>query len=262
VAREVEAIIRAKGAIPGTIAICGGKIRVGLEEDELAAIANRDDVVKASLRDLAIIAARGGWAATTVASTAHLAAMAGIECFATGGLGGVHPGANESFDESADLTTLSRTPVTVISAGVKSILDIAATLERIETLGISILGYKTNRFPGFYLKDSGFALEYRVDSAGEVASIMRSRVSDGALLVANPAPHPMAQDVHDQLLNEALDAAKSQAIVGKAVTPYILEYFHSKSAGESLRVNTEIIKSNAALAAEIAVEYKSTQRVR
>lgn len=262
VAREVEAIIRAKGAIPATIAICGGTIRVGLEESELTAIATRDDVAKASLRDIAIIAARGGWAATTVASTAHLAAMAGIELFATGGLGGVHPGANQSFDESADLTTLSRTPVTVISAGVKSILDIAATLERIETLGISILGYKTDRFPGFYLKDSGFALEYRVDSAEKVASIMRSRISDSALLVANPAPHPMAQDVHDRLLNEALDAAKSEAIVGKAVTPYILEYFHSKSAGESLRVNTEIIKSNAALAAEIAVEYKSTQRFR
>jgi len=170
VAQECESIIRARGAVPATIALLDGVVHIGLEASELDAIANRDDISKASSRDLAIIIAQGKSAATTVAATAHIAAIAGIKVFATGGLGGVHRGANESFDESADLTALSQLDMTVVCAGVKSILDVHATLERLETLAIGIVGYKTNRFPGFYLTDSGFEIEHRVDSAQEIAA--------------------------------------------------------------------------------------------
>jgi len=175
VAQECESIIRARGAVPATIALLDGVVHIGLEASELDAIANRDDISKASSRDLAIIIAQGKSAATTVAATAHIAAIAGIKVFATGGLGGVHRGANESFDESADLTALSQLDMTVVCAGVKSILDVHATLERLETLAIGIVGYKTNRFPGFYLTDSGFEIEHRVDSAQEIASIIKAR---------------------------------------------------------------------------------------
>ena len=175
VALECERIVRDAGAVPATIALLDGKILVGLERSELEAIANRDDISKASIRDLAIIVAQGKSAATTVAATAHIAAIAGIKVFATGGLGGVHRGANESFDESADLTALSQLDMTVVCAGVKSILDVHATLERLETLAIGIVGYKTNRFPGFYLTDSGFEIEHRVDSAQEIAAIIKAR---------------------------------------------------------------------------------------
>ncbi|MEY3995047.1 MAG: hypothetical protein RL690_443, partial [Actinomycetota bacterium] len=175
VAQECESIIRARGAVPATIALLDGVVHIGLEASELDAIANRDDISKASSRDLAIIIAQGKSAATTVAATAHIAAIAGIKVFATGGLGGVHRGANESFDESADLTALSQLDMTVVCAGVKSILDVHATLERLETLAIGIVGYKTNRFPGFYLTDSGFEIEHRVDSAEEIAAIIKAR---------------------------------------------------------------------------------------
>ena len=171
VAREIEGAVRDQGATPATIAIVDGTIRVGLDDDALATIAGSDDVVKASVRDLAVVVARGGHGATTVASTAELAAQVGIEVFATGGLGGVHRGASDSFDESADLTTLGSTPITVVSAGVKSILDVAATLERLETLNVTVVGYGTDRFPGFYLADSGHAVPHRVDSPEDVAAI-------------------------------------------------------------------------------------------
>ena len=174
VAQECESIIRARGAVPATIALLDGVVHIGLEASELDAIANRDDISKASSRDLAIIIAQGKSAATTVAATAHIAAIAGIKVFATGGLGGVHRGANESFDESADLTALSQLDMTVVCAGVKSILDVHATLERLETLALGIVGYKTNRFPGFYLTDSGFEIEHRVDSAQEIAAIIKA----------------------------------------------------------------------------------------
>ena len=190
VAQECERIIRQHGAVPATIAVLDGVIHIGLEANELEAIANRDDIYKASSRDLAIIVALGKSAATTVAATAHIAAFAGIEVFATGGLGGVHRGANETFDESADLTALSQLNMTVVCAGVKSILDVHATLERLETLAIGVVGYKTNRFPGFYLTDSGFEIEHRVDSAAEIAAIIRARkavqTSNHALIVTNP----------------------------------------------------------------------------
>ena len=260
VAVECEAIIRAHGAVPATIALLDGVVHVGLESVELEAIANRDDISKASIRDLAIIIAQGKSAATTVAATAHIAAIAGIKIFATGGLGGVHRGANESFDESADLTALSQLDMTVVCAGVKSILDVHATLERLETLAIGLVGFKTNRFPGFYLTDSGFEIEHRVDSADEIAAIIKARTAIStqfkSLIVANPVKKEMARARHDQILAAGLAKAAHDGVDGKAVTPFLLEHFHIASQGESLSINTEIIKSNCALAAEIAVALR------
>lgn len=261
VAREVEEIVRQHGSVPATIAVLDGIVHIGLSDEELVAISNRDDILKASSRDLAIVVASGKSAATTVAATAHLATVAGIGVFATGGLGGVHRGANESFDESADLTALSGLNITVVCAGVKSILDVGATLERLETLAIGLIGYRTNNFPGFYLTDSGFLVEHRVDSAAEVAAIQRVRrilkTDSAALLVANPVALEMNRIRHDQILASGLAAVKAHGIIGKAVTPFLLEHFHTSSAGESIRVNIDIIKSNAALAADIAVAHAS-----
>jgi pseudouridine-5'-phosphate glycosidase len=257
VAKECEAIVRNHGAVPATIALLDGKILIGLEAHELEAIANRDDISKASIRDLAIIIAQNKSAATTVAATAHIAAVAGIKVFATGGLGGVHRGASVSFDESADLTALSQLDMTVVCAGVKSILDVHATLERLETLAIGLVGYRTNSFPGFYLTDSGYTLEHRVESATEIAEIIKVRTGIAtqfkSLIVANPVKVEMPKARHDEILASGLARAQQDGIDGKAVTPYLLEHFHKASNGESLKINTEIIKSNCALAAEIAV---------
>jgi pseudouridylate synthase len=257
VALECERIIRDAGAVPATIALLDGRILVGLERSELEAIANRDDISKASIRDLPIIVAQGKSAATTVAATAHIAALAGIHIFATGGLGGVHRGANESFDESADLTALANVDMTMICAGVKSILDVPATLERLETLAISLVGYKTTAFPGFYLTDSGYTIEHRVDSPEEIAAIIKARKEVGtlskALVVANPVVKEMTKALHDEILKSGLEKADKQGVVGKAVTPFLLEHFHTTSKGESLAINTEIIKANCLLGAQIAV---------
>jgi pseudouridylate synthase len=259
VARRIESTVRAAGAVPATIAVLDGIARVGLDEDGLATIAGADDVAKASTRDLAVVAASGGHAATTVAATAHLAARAGIEVFATGGLGGVHRGAVDTWDESADLGALSTTPVTVVCAGVKSILDVGATLERLETLGVAVLGFGTRRFPGFYLTDSGHELDWQVGDPGAVAAVMAARralgTDRGALVVANPLPPDEQVDpvLHDRLLAEGLDAAEAAGVRGKAVTPFLLERFHRDSEGESLRANVAIILRNADLAARIAV---------
>ena len=257
VAREVEAIVREHGATPATIAILDGVVHIGLTDEQLIAIANRDDISKASSRDLAVLIASKKSAATTVAATAHLAAQAGIKVFATGGLGGVHRGANESFDESADLTALSMLDITVVCAGVKSILDVGATLERLETLAIGLVGYKTTAFPGFYLTDSGFTIEHCVESAADIAAVIKARESVGtngaALLVANPVVKEMNRAKHDQILATGLAKAEAAHITGKDVTPFLLEHFHTTSQGESLSVNIEIIKSNSALAADIAV---------
>jgi pseudouridine-5'-phosphate glycosidase len=257
VAREVEAIVREHGATPATIAILDGVVHIGLTDEQLVEVANRDDISKASSRDLAVLVASKKSAATTVAATAHLAAQAGIKVFATGGLGGVHRGANESFDESADLTALSTLDITVVCAGVKSILDVGATLERLETLAIGLVGYQTNAFPGFYLTDSGFTIEHRVESAADIASVIKARESVGtngaALLVANPVAKEMNRAKHDQILATGLAKADAAHITGKDVTPFLLEHFHTTSEGESLSVNIEIIKSNSALAADIAV---------
>jgi pseudouridine-5'-phosphate glycosidase len=257
VAKECEAIVRNHGAVPATIALLDGEILIGLEAHELEAIANRDDISKASIRDLAIIIAQNKSAATTVAATAHIAAVAGIKVFATGGLGGVHRGASVSFDESADLTALSQLDMTVVCAGVKSILDVHATLERLETLAIGLVGFRTNSFPGFYLTDSGYTLEHRVESATEIAQIIKVRTDIAtqfkSLIVANPVKVEMPKARHDEILASGLARAQQDGIDGKAVTPYLLEHFHKASNGESLKINTEIIKSNCALAAEIAV---------
>jgi pseudouridylate synthase len=256
VAREIEAAVRAEGAVPATLAVVAGQVRIGLDDEALATVAAGDGVGKVSVRDLAVVVARGGHGATTVAATAHLAARAGIGVFATGGLGGVHRGA--VYDESADLVTLARTGITVVSAGVKSILDVPATLERLETLGVAVLGYGTDSFPGFYLTSSGEPLEHRVDSPEEVAAVMRARRALGtdraALVVAQPVPPDRQLDpaLHDRVLGESLAAAAAEGVHGKAITPYLLARFHRETAGASLRVNTEIILRNAALAARIA----------
>jgi pseudouridine-5'-phosphate glycosidase len=254
VAKEVEAIVREHGATPATIAIIDGEIYVGLEEDQLIRIANDDNIVKASTRDLAIVCANGQSAATTVAATSHIANLADIDVFATGGLGGVHRG--HLYDESADLIELAKTKIIVVCAGVKSILDVAGTLERLETLAIPVLGYKTNNFPGFYLTDSGFKLEHRVESCDDIAKIWGLRnglnTDDTAVIVANPVVNQMDKAFHDQILEAGLLAATAKSITGKDVTPFLLEHFHSTSNGESLRVNIEIIKSNSKLASQIA----------
>jgi len=254
VAHEVEEIVRNCGATPATIAILDGDIHVGLEDDELEKVAFDESMVKASTRDLAILAATKANAATTVAATSHIAAQAGIKVFATGGLGGVHRG--DGFDESADLRALSMTPVILVCAGVKSILDIPATLERLETLAIPVFGYRTNKFPGFYLTDSGYSLEHRVDSAKLIAEIWYQRnqvgTAESAIIVANPVTNQLDPMLHNRLLNDGLAKAEKAGIVGKSVTPFLLEYFHRESEGKSLEVNIEIIKSNSRLAAEIA----------
>lgn len=259
VAREVEEIVRSRGAVPATIAVLDGVVHIGLTDAQLVDIANRDDIAKASSRDLAIIAAAGKSAATTVAATAHLAVLAGINIFATGGLGGVHRGANETFDESADLTALSQLDITIVCAGVKSILDVSATLERLETLAIGVVGFKTTKFPGFYLTDSGYTIEHQVNSADEIASVIKQRIAlktNNGLVVANPVEKEMDRARHDAILKSGLEGAAKAGIHGKYVTPFLLEHFHTASEGESLKVNIDIIKSNSALAADIAVAVK------
>ena len=260
VALEVEQIVTETGATPATIAIIDGQIHIGLEPDQLTQIANDENILKASIRDLAIISTQKKSAATTVAATSHIANLAGISLFATGGLGGVHREAWQSWDESADLLALANTPILIVCSGAKSILDVSATLERLETLSVPILGYKTNKFPGFYLTDSGFDLEHRADTPQDIAQIWKARsdveTNNSALIVANPVGNQMDKALHDQILFDGLAKAKTAGIIGKAVTPFLLEYFHSNSKGESLRVNVEIIQANAALAAQIAVALR------
>jgi pseudouridylate synthase len=260
VARKIEDAVRAGGAVPATIAIVDGVARVGLDDEALRQVAEDRGVVKTSVRDIATVAARGGIGATTVAATAHLAARAGIRVFATGGLGGVHRGARDTWDESADLTTLSRTPVLVVCAGVKSILDVGATLERLETLNVGVLGYRTNRFPGFYRADSGHALDWRVDSPAEAAAVLRQRAVLGTdaygLVLANPIPADEQLDaaLHDRVLAAGLAAAHTAGMSGKAVTPFLLDFFHRETHGASLAANVALVLNNARLAAEVAAE--------
>ena len=264
IAREIEQAVRDGGAIPATIAIVEGIAQIGLDDDALSQIATSDEVIKVSVRDLATIAARGGTGATTVASTAHLAAMAGISVFATGGLGGVHREARESWDESADLTTLSRTRIAVVCAGVKSILDVPATLERLETLNVAVVGYRTDTFPGFYLVDSGHRLDWRVEDAGEVAAVMRARAELGTdqfgLVVANPiaAADELERGLHDRTLESGLAALHTHGVRGKDVTPFLLEFFHTETHGASLTANVKLVLNNARVAAEIASAYAAT----
>jgi pseudouridine-5'-phosphate glycosidase len=259
VARELEAAVAAAGAVPATIAVLDGEAHVGLDADGLARIATTD-VAKLSVRDLPLAAARGADGATTVAATAHLAARAGIRVFATGGLGGVHRDARESWDESADLLALARTSITVVAAGVKSILDVGATLERLETLGVGVAGWQTDRFPGFYLTDGGFDLDWRVQDADEVAAAMAAADElgvEGALVVANPiaAGEQLDPAEHERVLADGLERARAAGVTGKAVTPFLLDHLHRATDGRSLEVNIAVARGNASVAGVIAAAW-------
>jgi pseudouridylate synthase len=259
VARELEAAVAAAGAVPATIAVLDGEARVGLDEDGLARIATAD-MAKLSVRDLPLAAASGADGATTVAATAHLAAQAGIRVFATGGLGGVHRDARESWDESADLLALARTSVTVVAAGVKSILDVGATLERLETLGVGVAGWRTDRFPGFYLTDGGFDLDWSVQGADEVAAAMAAADELGvesALVVANPvaADEQLDPAEHERVLADGLGRARAEGVAGKAVTPFLLDHLHRATDGRSLEVNIAVARGNASVAGAIAAAW-------
>jgi len=255
VARDVEEIVRRHGATPATIAVLDGTVHIGLTDVALERIAGEESLAKLGIRDLPVALATGGSGATTVASTALLAARAGIDVFATGGLGGVHRGGG--YDESADLAALAATSILVVCAGVKSILDVAATLERLESLSVSVLGYRTDAFPGFYLTDSGHPLDWRIEEPAQAAAVFTARraLQPGAVVVAQPLPVGEQLDplLHDRVLADALVAADADGIAGKAVTPYLLENLHRVTGGESLRANVRIIERNAELAARIAV---------
>ena len=258
VARALEAAVRERGAVPATIAVLSGTPQIGLDAEGLERIASDPDVVKSGVRDLAVLAARGSHGATTVASTAWLAARAGIAVFATGGLGGVHRGARETWDESADLDVLASVGVAVVCSGVKSILDVPATLERLETLGVTVLGYGTDFFPGFYLSSSGQPAPWRAETPREVAAVLAARRelgTDGSgVVVANPLPESEQLDpaLHDRAVSAGLAAAESAGVSGKEITPFLLDYLQRETGGESLEVNIRLVLRNAALAAEIA----------
>jgi pseudouridine-5'-phosphate glycosidase len=255
-ADEVEAAVRAGGAVPATIAVLDGVPHVGLAADELDRVCADPDLAKLGLRDLPVAAALGLSGATTVSSTALLAAAAGIEVFATGGLGGVHRQAGETFDESADLTALSRASLVVVCAGVKSILDVPATLERLESLSVTVLGYRTTTFPGFYVADSGSTLDWSVDDPEQAAAVFAARrgQAPGAVVVANPLPadQQLDPDLHDRVISGALEAAEATGVRGKAVTPFVLDHLHRASAGATLEVNVRLVLRNAELAGRIA----------
>lgn len=262
-ALEFEQILRDKDVVPATIAVINGVANIGLDEKALDVIANQD-IAKASVRDLPILAAKGISGATTVAATAHLAALAGIRVFATGGLGGVHRGANETFDESADLSVLANTPITVVSAGVKSVLDIAATLERLESLSVPVIGYGTKIFPSFWLRESQFTLDWSVDSASEIAQVMAAQDlvgEGGGIVVANPIPADKAWDKaeHDAVLAKAFAAAEAAGVRGKAVTPFLLLYIVKESGGKSLEVNLDLARNNVSVAADIALAWSALE---
>ena len=259
-ARSFERLLTEAGVTPATIAVIDGVPRAGLDDAGLERIALDESVVKVSSRDLGLAMAGKRTAGTTVAATSVLAAKAGIRVFATGGLGGVHRGFAESPDESADLTVLSRTPVTVVSAGVKSILDIPATLERLETLGVPVAGYRTSRFPAFYLTDSGQDLDWRLDSPEEIAAVMAARdllADQSALLIANPLPRDKQLDpeLHDLALTAALAAAERAGTRGKAVTPFLLDHMRHATGGASVGVNLDVARGNIALAGQIATAW-------
>ena len=259
-AQKFEEILRRQDVTPATVAVIDGVPRIGLGPEDLERIAGDESVVKVGSRDIAIAMARKATGGTTVAATSVLAARAGLRVFATGGLGGVHRGAAETFDESADLTVLSRTPITVVSAGVKSILDIPATLERLETLSVAVVGFRTSRFPAFWLSDSGYDLDWRVDSPEEVADIMAARDAFGepsALLVANPLPTALQLDpgVLDDAMGEALALAAEQGVRGKAVSPFLLDRIQQVTGGASVEVNLTIARGNIELAGQIATAW-------
>jgi pseudouridine-5'-phosphate glycosidase len=260
-ALAVEAEVRAHGAVPATCAILDGRLKAGLTRDEIERLARGDEqVAKVSRRDMAMLVARGGSGATTVAATMIIAALAGIRVFATGGIGGVHRGAQQSFDISADLQELARTPVAVVCAGVKSILDIGLTLEYLETHGVPVIGYRTDTLPAFFTRDSGFGVDARLDEPDEIARVMQAKWKlglGGGLVVANPipAPHALPRDVVDRAIDQALADAREQGITGKSVTPFLLARVNTLTGGNSLLGNIQLVLNNARLAAAIAVAY-------
>jgi pseudouridylate synthase len=261
-ARQFEATVSERGAVPATIAVLDGIAHVGLEGEELERLAGTEDALKLSARDLPLAMALGASGGTTVAATTLLAARSGIRVFATGGIGGVHRDASTTFDESADLGILGTCRVTVVSAGVKSILDIGATLERLETLGVTVLVYGTDRFPAFWLTDSGYTVDSSVATAQEIAEVMRAADDlglPGGILVANPLPESAQLDpaLHDRLLTEALEAAEAAFVRGKEITPFLLDYIHSHTQRTSVAVNLDIVRGNCRLGAEIARAWAS-----
>jgi pseudouridylate synthase len=256
-AREFERVVAERGAVPATIAMLDGVAHIGLEADELERLVGTDGALKLSARDLPVAMAQGATGGTTVAATTLLAARAGIRVFATGGIGGVHRDAGATFDESADLGILASCPITVISGGVKSILDIGATLERLETLSVTVLVFGSERFPAFYLTDSGYSVEHSVSTPEEIAEIMRAADALGresGILVANPVPETAQLDpsLHDRLLADAIEAAQDGSIRGKDITPFLLDYIHRHTERTSVAVNLEIVRGNCRLGAEIA----------
>lgn len=257
-AREVEQIVRDQGAVPATIAVLDGKIQVGLDSPQLDVLGNSKSVWKVSLRDLPYVMAKGLHGATTVAATMRLAALAGIRVFVTGGIGGVHRGAEQSMDVSADLTEMSRTNVAVVSAGVKSILDIGLTLEVLETLGVPVVTFGSDEFPSFYSRKSGHASPLRLDEAVAIASMLRHKWEiglEGSVLIANPVPaaYEVPYEQMEEHIQAALAAATQQGIKGKDITPFLLRYLAVRTGGESLDANIALVKNNAKLGAQVAV---------
>ncbi|MFF4897522.1 pseudouridine-5'-phosphate glycosidase [Streptomyces sp. NPDC001068] len=258
VALELEEAVRHEGAVPATIAVLDGRPHVGLAKDQLERVANEDGIRKLGHRDLPLAVAAGASGATTVSATAQLAALAGIRVFATGGLGGVHREWTVTQDESADLGLLARTRITVVCAGVKSILDVPATLQRLETLGVAVAGYGTDRFPGFYLSDSGHPVDWRLETPAQVAEVMRAQdaldAADTALVVANPVPEAEQLDpaLHARVLADALQACDREGITGQRVTPFLLDHLVRHTDGASLEANLAAVRGNVRLAARIA----------
>ena len=265
-ASKVEKIIKDKGAIPATIAILNGKIKVGLERDEIEYLGKATDVKKVSRRDLPFVLSKGLDGATTVASTMIIANLAGIKVFVTGGIGGVHRGAEKTFDISADLQELARTNVAVVCAGAKSILDLGLTLEYLETFGVPVIGFKTEEFPAFFTRKSGFKVDYRIEDEGELAKIIKTKWGlglDGGVVVANPIPKEYEMDpkIIDKAIKDALNDAETKDIKGKEVTPFLLDKVKEITGGKSLKSNIELVYNNAAVGANLAIElekfYKS-----
>ncbi|MFB0618834.1 pseudouridine-5'-phosphate glycosidase [Streptomyces sp. AGS-58] len=261
VARELEEAVRRQDAVPATVAVLDGQPRVGLDERQLERVANDDGIRKLGHRDLPLAVATGASGATTVSATAQLAALAGIRVFATGGLGGVHREWTLTQDESADLGLLARTRITVVCAGVKSILDVPATLQRLETLGVAVAGFGTDRFPGFYLSDSGHPVDWTLDSPEQVAAVMRAQdaldAPDSALIVANPVPEAEQLDpgLHARVLSDALRACAERGVTGQAVTPFLLDHLVRHTDGASLGANLAAVRGNVRLAARIATAW-------
>jgi len=259
-AHKVEEVVRSEGAIPATLAIMDGKLKVGLNEDELMIMCKAENVAKASRRDVAVYLATKQTAATTVATTMLIASLAGIRVFATGGIGGVHRGAQETMDISADLQEFANTGVCVVSAGCKSILDIGLTLEYLETFGVPVLGYKTSEFPAFFSDTSGYGVDYKLESAEEAAKIIKTKWDlglKGGALVCNPIPHEYSMDheVIDKAIDKAQEMAKEKGVKGKATTPFLLATIKELTGGESFASNLQLAYNNARVASKIAVEY-------